>query len=90
MSLFRVIAFLFLFSVIFGASVPLQDDDVEEEITTHQQHQDTTVYIEHALEPGVFTHRGAITLGGIRGESAKFTQNSLSPGELAQLNVRRI
>ena len=85
MMIMRIIILMVLLSLVLGASVPLKEHDGEEETT--QQHQDTMVYIEHALEPGVFTHRGAVTLGGVRGESAKLTQNSLSPNELAQFNV---
>lgn len=75
---------MLLLVAVCGASVPLKDDGEED---TPQQYHNTMVYLEHALEPGVFTHRGSITLGGIRGESAKITQNSLSTNELSQLNV---
>jgi hypothetical protein len=83
----RLILFLCFLIVTLGASVPLNSIDEEGEDIAQQQHQGGTIHVEHALEPGVFTHRGSATLGGLRGESAKLTQNSLSAGELAQLNV---
>lgn len=68
--------------LVSGASVALEKDE-ELEIP----HASTTIYIEHALEPGHFTLRGTVTLGGVRGDAAKITQNSLTANELSHLNV---
>lgn len=84
MKLWHLLYLCCFVSIAYGSSASLESDD--EQLV----HTSTTIYVEHALVPGQFTHRGTVTLGGVKGDVAKLTQNTLSSGELAQLNVSTI
>jgi hypothetical protein len=72
---------LLLPAVLLAAEVELTEERHYEASAT------STITIEHALQEGVFTHRGTVTLGSGKNESPKLVQNSLSPAEVALLDV---